>query len=176
MVLHWLPTSNNYRMSISTSATPTYFTQICAIWICQPKLCPKNRVVSYLTQNPSVLYGAVCVCVCFPQIPFFPKFDTHPKKKMLDISTWHPFQPILQNDMDFILLTCTRETSVVSRGWGINAFVGHYACLNHLQRTWHLIITVAQPGWELEKGGNDVLFFGEAHPFVYIYIYNYIYL
>ena len=63
-ILHWLPTSKNCRMSISKSATPTYFAQIWAIWVYQPKLCPKNPVVSYLTRNP------------FPQF-----WHTHTQKK-----------------------------------------------------------------------------------------------
>ena len=173
MVLHWLPTSNNYRMSISTSATPTYFTQICAIWICQPKLCPKNRVVSYLTQNPSVLYGAVCVCVCFPQIPFFPKFDTHPKKKMLDISTWHPETAHPTKRHGKIILLTLHPRNLGGEPWV------RYQCLR-----WSLRLSQppskdltshhhCRPTWvgNLKKVTNDVLFFWWGSPFcIYIYI------
>lgn len=171
MVLHWLPTSNNYRMSISTSATPTYFTQICAIWICQPKLCPKNRVVSYLTQNPSVLYGAVCVCVCFPQIPFFPKFDTHPKKKMLDISTWHPETAHPTKRHGFHPLNFAPEKP----RWLAVGEVSMPSLVTTPVSTTFKGLDISSSlspnlGGNLKKVTNDVLFFGEAHPFVYIYI------
>ena len=127
MVLHWLPTSNNYRMSISISATPTYFTQICAIWVCQPKLCP-----GFLPNTKSFLFYMLRCVVVFPSNPFFSLSLTHtPKRKCLI------FQPDTHPGPSYKTTwkLCTRETSVVSRGGGINAFVGHYACLNHLQRT-----------------------------------------